>query len=237
MIYFFKSNKMRINTTIDQKQTQFVKVKKNGLTFIGTLIGVIGRVIQLAHVRVYNTDTFQEATDIEVLKIDKNDRFHTFIGNLKDLFFRNFKRVYVVDDGFFIINNNESTVYAREIDLETGINVQGWIADNGLIDTNQPISTIDFYDLDNIIVELNGVVKHSGTIIAQIALSKFPNPAGLQIDENGYYIETANSGQAQTGEADQNGYGYILAEEAELPEPLPTCCDMLQQQATLQLAR
>ncbi len=49
----------------------------------------------------------------------------------------------------------------------------------------------------------------SAYVIGRLGVTKFENPEGLKKDSNNNYVDTNNSGEPETGNAGEGGFGYI----------------------------
>lgn len=70
--------------------------------------------------------------------------------------------------------------------------------------------------LSGVTVDSTGIVKASfsngaSKVLGKVAIANFNNPTGLLQKGSGYWQATGISGNAQYGQADQNGYGSLLS--------------------------
>lgn len=119
--------------------------------------------------------------------------------------------------GFFAMNSNGATYYTRDgafdrdangnmVNPSTGMMVMGFQAQGTppAINTNAPLAPINIPNtFASFNIASNGIVtgiSSSGTttVLGQVALVNFPNPAGLQASGNNLYTPTLNSGTPNT---------------------------------------
>jgi len=120
-------------------------------------------------------------------------------------------------NGFFVLNNNGATSYSRAgafdrdangslVNPSTGSLVMGFPAQGTplVVNTNAPLVPLNIpssYASFNIGSDgtITGIASSgTPTVLGQVALVTFPNPAGLQMGGNNLYLATLNSGTPNT---------------------------------------
>ncbi len=118
----------------------------------------------------------------------------------------------ILGRGFFQITlPNGDTAYTRDGTLQINENgelvtVQGYKVDPGI---NIPDNTLslDINAEGEVLASIQGQVATQN--LGQIQLADFVNPTGLEAIGNNFYLETAASGSATTGFANQDQFGEI----------------------------
>ncbi|OLF06909.1 flagellar hook-basal body complex protein [Actinophytocola xanthii] len=136
-------------------------------------------------------------------------------------------------DGFFVVDNAGAQAYTRagsfafdaagRLSTPDGGLVQGWMAANGVVDTNGPVGavTVDATMYRGFSIGVDGTITGQladGTTqtVGRLAVANFTNPTGLEKIGGSLYRGTVNSGAVQIGAPGENGTGQLVTNALEM---------------------